>query len=134
MLDKQTHLQQNFRKDPQAVTKLKLDNEPVLREQFVFLNVEQIHCWNGNKRQYLTGMFGTGKTLLLQHKMLELIKHKNETCIFLYQQETVANLYHEFFECNHISTCDLKDFNQNTAGKPLFTFSIDSRQEPVMYQ
>lgn len=113
VLDKQLFLKENFRqqqtairKDPRSVPENQLIEKPVafasLYQQFMFLNPEQSLLWNGPRQQYIVGPFGTGKTILLQHRALACAKN-NANVFVLVAPRSVKKLYTEFFEQNRIS-------------------------------
>ena len=70
----------------------------VLANQFVFLNPEQLSIWDGPKRQLLTGVTGSGKTILIQHKALECVQHGEQVVIFV--PTPLDQLYEHFFSEN----------------------------------
>jgi len=70
----------------------------------LYLNPEQIAIWDGPKWQILCGIAGTGKTVLIQHKMLELDKVcAPEEQIAVVTTDAVARTYEKFFHLNKAS-------------------------------
>ncbi|CAB4012005.1 Hypothetical predicted protein [Paramuricea clavata] len=72
--------------------------------EVLFLNPEQIAVWDGPKHQILHGVAGTGKTVLIQHKILQLDKSlPPQEQITVVTTNAVSNVYQKFFGQNGAS-------------------------------
>ena len=71
----------------------------VLTQQFLFLNPEQITIWEGPRRQLVSGVTGSGKTILIQHKALECAQY-GECQVLLFVPTPLNLLYEQFFKQN----------------------------------
>lgn len=72
--------------------------------EILFLNPEQIAVWDGPKHQILHGVAGTGKTVLIQHKILDLDKSLSpEEPITVLATDAVSKVYKKFFGRNGAS-------------------------------
>ena len=72
--------------------------------EVLYLNPEQIAIWDGPKWQILRGVAGTGKTVLMQHKILALDKVcPPEEQIAVVTTDAVAKVYEKFFHQNGAS-------------------------------
>ena len=71
----------------------------ILTQQFVFLNPEQLVIWDGPERQLITGVTGSGKTILIQHKALECAQ-RSEVRVLVFIPSPLTLLYEQFFQRN----------------------------------
>ena len=72
--------------------------------QLLYLNPEQIAVWDGPEQQLIHGIAGTGKTVLIQHKVLDLDKKLDpKEQIIVMATEAVSSPYRTFFEQNQAS-------------------------------
>lgn len=72
--------------------------------QVLYLNPEQIAVWDGPKKQLIQGIAGTGKTVLIQHKVLHLDKALSPSeKIVVIATDAVARVYENFFRQNGAS-------------------------------
>ena len=80
------------------VRKLKISTE------ILYLNPEQLAVWDGPKQQLINGVAGTGKTVLIQHKVLELDRRlPPEELIAVIMTDGVSRVYQNFFDQNRAS-------------------------------
>ena len=107
-IDTQSFLKKSFDKratvdESRAVRKTARERElGILAKQFMFLNPEQHRIWNGPRRQFFCGVYGSGKTILLQFKALECAQKGEEVVVMVPPQLT--ELYNDFFEVNGVSS------------------------------
>ena len=74
-----------------------------LSEEIIFLNSEQLCIWEcSNHHQLISGVSGSGKTILLQYKALECAR-KGEKVIIC-APSPLNKKYEAFFEAKHISS------------------------------
>lgn len=113
-IDSQSFLARTFQKDrkkrPQSSASLsamqsknitKVSNDPgcsILADQFMFLNPEQLSIWDGPVRQIFTGVTGSGKTILVQHKALECACRGDQVLVLV--PSPLNLLYQQFFTEN----------------------------------
>lgn len=72
--------------------------------EVLYLNPEQIAIWDGPKQQLIQGVAGTGKTVLIQHKVLHLDKTiASDEKIIVIATDAVSNIYKKFFHHNGAS-------------------------------
>ena len=88
--------------------KLVKDVGSKLTKQVLYLNPEQLAVWNGPKRQIIQGIAGTGKTILIQHKVLELdkdpkLKLPSDEKIIVVTTRAIGKVYRNFFAKNKAS-------------------------------
>ena len=72
--------------------------------EVLFLNPEQVAVWDGPNHQILHGVAGTGKTILIQHKILQLDKilpHQEQ--IVVITTDAISRVYEKFFARNGTS-------------------------------
>lgn len=84
-----------------------------LSKQILFLNLEQISVWEGPNHQLISGVPGTGKTILLQYKALECAKKGEKVVICV--PSPLDKQYEAFFAAYGISSsevtiCNFKKF------------------------
>lgn len=80
------------------VRKLKISTE------VLYLNPEQLTIWDGPRQQLIHGVAGTGKTVLIQYKVLDLDHHlAPEELIVVITTDGVSNAYQKFFHQNRAS-------------------------------
>ena len=107
-IDTQSFLERSFDKrdtvkGPDVVKKTANEQElRILAKQFMFLNPEQQRIWNGPRRQFFCGVYGSGKTILIQFKALECAQNGEKVVVMVPPQLT--HLYNDFFEVNGVSS------------------------------
>ena len=87
-----------------------------LTKQVLYLNPEQIEVWDGPKRQIVRGVAGTGKTVIIQHKVLEMVENlklqvnNNDSGghagpkIVVITTDSIAAKYKTFFDQNKVGS------------------------------
>lgn len=111
----------------------------ILAKQFMFLNREQLHVWEGPRLQIITGSPGSGKTILLQFNALECAK-KNEK-VLVVVPSPLDKLYTEFFTRNEITSGitvvitfhQLVDFLSKEAEVPIDPFHVFVDEFPALF-
>ena len=89
---------------PKADQKAGLVKKVKIATEVLFLNLEQIAVWDGPKHQVLHGVAGTGKTVLIQHKVLQLDKSlPPDEQITVVATRAVSKVYEKFFDQNKAS-------------------------------
>ncbi|XP_055356982.1 uncharacterized protein LOC129602054 [Paramacrobiotus metropolitanus] len=66
-----------------------------------FLNCEQQDIWNGGSERFMYGEAGTGKTILLQYKCLELLKSSSKDKAIILAPPKLATQYEDFLLRTH---------------------------------
>ncbi|XP_055345289.1 uncharacterized protein LOC129593127 isoform X2 [Paramacrobiotus metropolitanus] len=69
-----------------------------------FLNVEQLEVWYGGEQQFICGPAGTGKTILLQYKCLELLQKNDKHKAVIIAPPSLADQYKKFLQDHDIAT------------------------------
>ena len=88
-----------------AEQKSKLIKKVKNANEILYLNPEQIAVWDGPQRQSIRGVAGTGKTVLIQHKVLELDRIlPPEEEIIVIATDGVSKVYSKFFELNKVTS------------------------------
>ena len=111
----------------------------ILAKQFMFLNREQLHVWEGPRLQIIMGSPGSGKTILLQFKALECAK-KNEQ-VLVVVPSPLDKLYTEFFTRNGLNSGitvvitfhQLADFLSKEAEVPTDPFHVFVDEFPALF-
>ena len=73
-------------------------------KQVLYLNPKQLEVWYGPRMQIVEGVAGTGKTILIQHKVLELDKTQpRDEMIVVLATKAIGEVYKIFFRNNGAS-------------------------------
>jgi hypothetical protein len=122
-IDKQEFLEQSYDKQNKKKRKRSVVSTrehpglSLLKEQFKFLNQQQLAVWEGPRHQVMHGVAGSGKTILLQYKALECARKGEKVTVYLPTTKLLVK-YREFFEKNNAQVTvtlfsNLLDFQHN---------------------